>query len=57
MLEDMGVTVLKKFSKKMIAPIVEWVNSIAKVKVDYQDNVKDIIDSIIKNHTVTEAYS
>jgi uncharacterized protein (TIGR00661 family) len=52
MLEEMGVTVLKKFSKKMIEPIVEWVNNSSVVEVDYKDNVKDIIDTIIKNHKV-----
>lgn len=52
MLEEMGVTVLKKFSKKMIEPIVEWVNNSTVVEVDYKDNVKEIIDTIIKNHKV-----
>jgi uncharacterized protein (TIGR00661 family) len=52
MLEEMGVTVLKKFNKKMIEPILEWVNSTNLVEVDYKDNVKDIIDLIIKNHNV-----
>jgi len=52
MLEEMGVTVLKKFNKKMIEPILEWVNNTNLVEVDYKDNVKDIIDLIIKNHNV-----
>ena len=52
MLEEMGVTVLKKFNKKMIEPILEWVNNTTLVEVDYKDNVKDIIDLIIKNHNV-----
>jgi hypothetical protein len=52
MLEEMGVTVLKKFSKKMIETILEWVNNKSVVEVDYKDNVKDIIDVIINNHKV-----
>ena len=36
----------------MIEPILEWVNNDSLVEVDYKDNVKDIIDLIIKNHNV-----
>lgn len=54
MLQEMGVTVLKKLSGKMAEPILEWVNSDTIVNVDYQDNVKDIVDLIIKNHTVND---
>ena len=51
MLEQMGVTVIPKLNKKMIDPILEWVNHNKIVAVDYKDNVKEIIDLIIKNHT------
>lgn len=54
MLEEMGVTVLKKFTKKMIDPILEWVNNDSVVEVDYRDNAEEIIDLIIKNHSATE---
>lgn len=54
MLEEMGVAVVKKLNKKAIEPLLEWVNSTTVVDVDYKDNVKDIVDLIITNHTASE---
>lgn len=50
MLKSMGVPVLKKLSKKQVAPLTEWVNSGAVVTVDYPDNAKAIVDLIIDTH-------
>jgi len=51
MLREMGVRVLKKFSKKNIDAINAWVNVNAIVEVDYPDNAKEIVDLIVANHT------
>jgi uncharacterized protein (TIGR00661 family) len=50
MLQDMGVKVIKKFDKKCIDLIDNWVKSDTIIEVDYQDNTKEIIDLIIENH-------
>ena len=50
MLQEMGIKVIKKFDKKSIDLIVNWVKSDTIIEVDYQDNTKEIIDLIIENH-------
>ena len=50
MLQDMGVKVIKKFDKKSVDLIDNWVKSDTIIEVDYQDNTKEIIDLIIENH-------
>jgi len=50
MLEEMGVTVLKKFNKKSVPIIQDWINNGTIVEVNYRDNTKEIIDLILKNH-------
>jgi uncharacterized protein (TIGR00661 family) len=49
-LQDMGIKVLKKFNKNSIGLIDHWIKNGSTVEVDYQDNTKEIIDLIIKNH-------
>ncbi|MFY8065126.1 MAG: glycosyltransferase family protein [Flavobacterium sp.] len=50
MLQDMGIKVIKKFDKKSIDLINNWVKSDTIIEVDYQDNTEEIIDLIIENH-------
>jgi uncharacterized protein (TIGR00661 family) len=52
MLEEMGLSVLKKLNQKIILPILVWVNKNTIVEAKYNDNGKDIIDLIFKNHPV-----
>jgi hypothetical protein len=52
MLEKMGVSALKKLNQKIILPILVWVNKNTIVEAKYNDNGKDIIDLIFKNHPV-----
>jgi hypothetical protein len=51
-LEEMGVSALKKLNQKIILPILMWVNKNTIVEAKYNDNGKDIIDLIFKNHPV-----
>ena len=53
LLKEMGVTVMKKFSKKNIETISAWVQNDTIVAVDYPDNAKAIVDTILNNHTET----
>jgi hypothetical protein len=50
MLQDMGIKVIKKFDKKSIDLIVNWVKSDTIIEVDYKDNTQEIIDLIIEDH-------
>jgi uncharacterized protein (TIGR00661 family) len=51
MLKEMGVSVVKKLSKKNITAIEEWVAKALVVKVNYPDNACEIVDLIVKNHS------
>jgi uncharacterized protein (TIGR00661 family) len=49
-LKDMGVPVIKKFKKKYVSKIKEWIESPDKVRVDYKDETRQILQEIIKRH-------
>jgi len=51
MLQEMGVAVIKKLSKKYIEAINTWVMGNDIIEVDYPDNAKTIVDLIVANHT------
>lgn len=46
-LKEMGVTVVKKLSKKQLPKIKNWINSNKIVEVSYPDVTEDILDAII----------
>ncbi|WP_417800400.1 glycosyltransferase family protein [Tenacibaculum sp.] len=46
-LKEMGVTVVKKLSKKQLPKIEKWINTNKVVKVHYPDVTEDILDAII----------
>ncbi|UTD16754.1 glycosyl transferase [Tenacibaculum mesophilum] len=46
-LKKMGVTVVKKLSKKQLPKIEKWINSSKIVKVHYPDVTEDMLDAII----------
>lgn len=46
-LKEMGVTVVKKLSKKQLPKIEKWINSNKIVKVHYPDVTEDMLDAII----------
>ena len=46
-LKEMGVTVVKKLSKKQLPKIEKWINSNKIVEVHYPDVTEDILDAII----------
>lgn len=46
-LEEMGVPVIKKLSKKNIPKINKWLNSNEIVSVNYPDVTQDVLDAII----------
>ena len=50
MLEEMGVTTIKKLSKKHIDEINTWIQHGTIIPVDYPDNAEEIIETIISNH-------
>ena len=49
-LKQMGVAVMKSLKKKHRSVLQEWLNSDKIVKVDYPDNVSEIIAEIFRNH-------
>jgi uncharacterized protein (TIGR00661 family) len=49
-LKKMGVPVIKKLHPKHTDTIYEWVESDTRVKVNYPDITKQIIDTIIQTH-------
>ncbi len=46
-LQEMGVTVIKKFNRKNDHLINEWLNSDKNIKVDYPDYTEEIIDYML----------
>lgn len=46
-LKEMGVTIVKKLSKKQLPKIEKWINSNKIVKVHYPDVTEDMLDAII----------
>lgn len=46
-LKEMGVTVVKKLSKKQLPKIEKWINSNKIVEVHYPDVTEDMLDAII----------
>ncbi|MGG6230506.1 glycosyltransferase family protein [Tenacibaculum sp. SDUM215027] len=46
-LKEMGVTVVKKLSKKQLPKIEKWINSNNIVEVHYPDVTEDMLDAII----------
>jgi uncharacterized protein (TIGR00661 family) len=47
-LREMGVTVIGKLRKRNISKISEWMQNAKAVKVDFPDNVKQIIDRVME---------
>ncbi|MEO6455161.1 MAG: glycosyltransferase family protein [Ginsengibacter sp.] len=54
-LEQMGVDVIKSLKKKYIPRIDEWINGSKIIPVNYPDITCDIINMIIKKHSVSIA--
>ncbi|MGE0636962.1 MAG: glycosyltransferase family protein [Bacteroidia bacterium] len=52
-LKQMGVAVMKSLKKKHRPVLQEWLNSDTVVKVDYPDNVSEIVDVIFRNHVAS----
>ena len=50
-LKEMGVTVFKSLKEKHHEKIADWLLSRKVVKVDYPDKTRQIIQTIIENHT------
>ncbi|MDO6675897.1 glycosyltransferase family protein [Tenacibaculum sp. 1_MG-2023] len=46
-LKEMGVTVVKKLSKKQLPKIEKWINSNKIIEVHYPDVTEDMLDAII----------
>lgn len=46
-LKEMGVTVLKKLSKKQLPKIEKWINTNKIIEVHYPDVTEDMLDAII----------
>jgi uncharacterized protein (TIGR00661 family) len=46
-LKELGVTVIKKLNKKNLDKIAYWISSTEKVEVNYPDQTKDIIESLL----------
>ncbi|MDX8553988.1 glycosyl transferase [Tenacibaculum sp. 1B UA] len=46
-LKEMGVTVVKKLSKKQLPKIEKWINTNKIIKVHYPDVTEDMLDAII----------
>lgn len=54
-LEEMGVDVLRSLKKKYIPQINEWIKNSKIIPVNYPDITSDIINMIIKKHSVSMA--
>ncbi|MCG9879206.1 MAG: glycosyl transferase [Bacteroidia bacterium] len=52
MLDEMGVTVIKKLGKKHLSKIEFWLSEGKSIEVDYPDNTADIIKTIVQNHGI-----
>jgi uncharacterized protein (TIGR00661 family) len=50
MLSSMGVPVMKSLKEKHLYKISEWLRSKKVVEVNYPDNARQIVDTIIENH-------
>lgn len=50
MLQEMGVSVIKKLSNKNIPKIQKWLDENTIVTVDYPDNTEEIVSLIVTNH-------
>ena len=46
-LKEMGVTVVKKLSKKQLPKIEKWINTNKIIEVHYPDVTEDMLDAII----------
>jgi uncharacterized protein (TIGR00661 family) len=53
-LKEMKVNVIKSLKKKHVPKIAEWIKSSEIIKVDFPDITTDIIDMIVKKHTLQE---
>jgi len=47
-LKQMGVIILKKLKRKRIPGIVEWMQREERIKISYPDNVKEIVQHVLK---------
>jgi uncharacterized protein (TIGR00661 family) len=51
MLEEMGVTVVKKLKKRYLESFQYWIQAGYAVSVDYPDNAAAIVETIVSQHT------
>jgi uncharacterized protein (TIGR00661 family) len=49
-LKEMGVPVIKSLKRKHVKKIKKWLESKARIKVDYPDITEKIIDKILRDH-------
>ncbi len=56
-LKEIGVPVIKSLKKKHLEKIKDWIDSDAKITVNYPDHTEKIIDMILKKHAVSRAIS
>lgn len=56
-LKEIGVPVIKSLKKKHLEKIKDWIESDAKISVNYPDHTEKIIDMILKKHAVSRAIS
>lgn len=50
MLKSMGVKVIKKLNSHNLYKVKDWIKEQNNVKVDYPDQTKEIINTIVENH-------
>ena len=46
-----GVTVIDRFSQKNLETISKWVDSPSVFKIEYKDESKKIVDTLIKDYS------
>ncbi len=46
-LKQMGVTVIKKLKRKRIPEIIDWMENGKIVKINYPDNIKEIVEHVL----------
>lgn len=50
-LNKLGVPVLKKLNKKQLPKIEAWLNTAQHIKVDYPNDIENILSTIVKKHS------
>jgi UDP-N-acetylglucosamine:LPS N-acetylglucosamine transferase len=57
MLEEMGVSVIKKLNNKNIPKIKKWLDEDTIVTIDYPDNTEEIVSLIVTNHAGNKKFN